>query len=304
MYGNVFGIKRFEIHDGPGVRTTVFLKGCPLRCVWCHNPEGIEPLPSLAVYPQKCIKCGKCAVMCPAHTFDSYGIKCFDRQMCEQLIHMRKCTHCDEKCLGNGADGALKRFGTEVSVEDVFNDVMRDKDFFASSGGGVTISGGEPLMQHEFVCELLEKLKCAHVHTALDTCGMASHDAFTRAVKLADIVLFDIKAVDAETHRKCTGADNTQILENFVYLREMGKATEVRIPFVPDMNGSEIPKIAKLLQNAKNVTRIKLLPYHSFAKEKYDALDKPFCDLRVPDVDEVTAACAILKNAQIVINVG
>lgn len=284
MKGIVFEIKRFAVHDGDGIRTTVFLKGCPLKCVWCHNPEGIDFAPSLAYYEHKCIGCGACASACPlgAHKLAD-GKHTFDRALCTA------CGKCASVCLG----AALTLYGREMTVEELLPVLLEDKEFYESSDGGVTLSGGECLAQADFCVALLKALKENGIHTAVDTSGLTSRTVLARVMPYTDIFLYDIKAIDEATHQKCTGVSNRAILENLLYLDEMGAKTEIRIPLVPNYNEKEIEKIAALLKKLKHVSAVRVLPYHSYAASKYGALgmENTLPD-RVPTEEELAAAKA------------
>ena len=236
MKALISDIKRFAVHDGDGIRTTVFFKGCPLKCVWCHNPEGIDFKPQLALYKNKCTLCGNCVKMCPvsAHIISETDHK-LEREKCVA------CGKCEENCFYD----ALKLYGREMSVSELMPILLEDIDFYENSGGGVTLSGGECLMQAEFCAELLKKLKENNIHTAVDTCGFVSKEAFDKVMPYTDIFLYDLKAFDEEVHIKCTGQSNEVILENLKYLDGCGKKIEIRIPYVPGFNNDQIEKMTK-----------------------------------------------------------
>lgn len=263
MKATIFEIKRFAVHDGDGIRTTVFLKGCPLKCVWCHNPEGISAKPELAYYAHKCIGCGECVNKClqKAHKMGEKG-HAFVRDLCIG------CGACEEDCLGE----ALTHYGEEVTVEALLPKLLEDKEFYENSGGGVTLSGGECLLQADFCAALLKALKEAGVHTAVDTCGFVSRNAFDKVIPYTDVFLYDIKAIDPAVHKRCTGVENGPILENLRYLDSLGKKIEIRIPYVPGWNDGEIEKIADFIKTLKSVTGVRVLPYHNYARSKYEAL--------------------------------
>lgn len=263
MKGVISDIKRFAVHDGDGIRTTVFLKGCSLKCVWCHNPEGISFKPQLAYYANKCIGCGECVSVCPsnAHKMTDNG-HLLDRNLCIA------CGKCEEKCLGS----ALTFYGKEITVKELLPILLEDKDFYDTSGGGVTLSGGECLCQADFCAELLKALKEKGINTAVDTCGFVPKDAIDKIMPYTDIFLYDIKAIEEDVHIKCTGHSNKQILENIKYIDSCGKAIEVRIPYVPEFNDNQIEKIALFLKPLKNIKAVKVLPYHNYAGSKYSAL--------------------------------
>lgn len=265
MKGTIFEIKHFAVHDGPGIRTTVFLKGCPLKCLWCHNPEGISAKKQLEFIRHKCTNCGRCAAVCPtkANALNAERQHIFDR---------KKCINCG-KCVSACFSGALSLYGKEVTADEVMRDLLSDKDFYESGNGGITLSGGECLMQAPFCAELLQKCKQNGLHTAVDTCGMVPRAALDLVIPYADLFLYDIKAIDEEVHTACTGQSNKQILENLSYLNEKKKAVEIRIPFVPHYNDGQIEKIGAFLQNLSNITGVRVLPYHNYAGTKYNSLD-------------------------------
>ena len=241
MTATVFEIKRFAVHDGDGIRTTVFFKGCPLRCVWCHNPEGLTATPQVAHYEHKCIGCGECK---------NEGFT-------------------PESCLGE----ATVLYGKEVTVDELLPLLLEDRDFYETSGGGVTLSGGECLMQADFCAELLKKLKKQGIHTAVDTCGFVPRTALDKVLPYTDVFLYDIKALDEDVHIRCTGKSNKRILENLKYLDSLGKNIEIRIPYVPEYNADQMEKIAWFLSKLKSIRKIRILPYHNYAGSKYSALN-------------------------------
>lgn len=263
MQGNIFEIKRFAIHDGDGIRTTVFFKGCPLKCVWCHNPESIKFKKQLSYYAHKCVGCGSCAEICPegVHTFEN-GIHKVEWEKC------KACGKCEEVCFYQ----AIKLYGTEVSVEALMPMLLEDKEFYDNSNGGVTLSGGECLMQADFCAELLKKLKENGIHTAIDTCGFVPREVIDKVLPYTDIFLYDIKAIDEEVHIKCTGHSNKLILDNLKHIDYCQKNIEIRIPYVPGYNDREMKKIHEFLTNLKNVKKVRVLPYHNYAGSKYTAL--------------------------------
>ena len=265
MKAKIFEIKRFAIHDGDGIRTTVFLKGCPLRCVWCHNPEGISPDTQEAFFAHKCIDCGEC----------------------------KREGFTAENCLGE----ARVAYGKEYTVSELMPILLEDVDFYASSGGGVTLSGGECLMQADFCAELLKALKEQGIHTAVDTCGFVSRKAFEKVINYTDTFLYDLKAFDEDVHIKCTERSNRVILKNLEYLDSMGKNVEIRIPYVPEYNDDQIEKIARFLAPFKSVSRIRVLPYHNYAGSKYDALHmKNTLPKRLPTAEELERVKGVLRK--------
>lgn len=288
MKAKIFEIKRFAVHDGDGIRTTVFFKGCPLKCVWCHNPEGFSINPELAYFPHKCILCGECISVCPtgAHTLEN-GTHKFARQKCVA------CGNCENFCLGN----ALTFYGKEITLDELLPVLLQDKDFYDNSGGGVTLSGGECLLYAEFCAELLKKLKAQGVSTAVDTCGFLPKTSLDKVIPYTDVFLYDIKAFHEETHIKCTGYSNQQILENLFYLDRKGCKIEIRIPYVPDYNDGEIEKIGEFLTKIKHLIKIRILPYHNYAGSKYESLDrKNDLPSHLPTNDEIENVKNLLKK--------
>ena len=284
----VFEIKRFAVHDGDGIRTTVFLKGCPLRCIWCHNPEGLKSKPELAFYSHKCVGCGECVSACQmgAHEIKD-GVHVFNREKCTA------CGKCRESCPAS----ALTLYGREMTVDELLPLLLEDKDFYETSGGGVTISGGECLMQADFCAELLKRLKELGVATAVDTCGLVPRSAIDKVIDYTDVFLYDVKASSSETHKKCTACPNGQIIENLRYISERGGEVEVRIPYVPDYNDDEIEEIAKMLSTIKTLTKVRILPYHNYAGSKYSALGmEHFLPERLPTPEEINAAKEIVRS--------
>lgn len=282
--------KRFAVHDGPGIRTTFFLKGCPLKCIWCHNPESISTKPQLAYYAHKCIHCGECTTVCPAeaHTMLE-GKHVFESARC------KVCGTCEPGCLGN----ALKLYGQRMTVEDALKIALEDCAFYRESGGGVTLSGGEPLIQTEFSLEFLAALKKAGIHTALDTCCFVPREALQAALPVTDLFLVDFKHADSAEHRKLTGQPNERILDNLRFLSESGAKIEIRIPFVPGCNDSDANMEASgRFLGALNIECVKLLPYHSLARTKYASLGMPdtMPHVDAPADDPLHRAAAILKQ--------
>ncbi len=280
--GTIFEIKRFAVHDGPGIRTTVFLKGCPLSCIWCHNPEGISFGCELALYNHKCITCGACTCACKngAHSITEKG-HFFDRTKC------KSCADCVSVCHAD----ALKLYGREVTVSDILPELLADRDFYENSGGGVTLSGGECLMQAEFCRALLKELKKEGIHTAVDTSGYVKKEEIEKVLPYTDMFLYDIKAIDEDVHIKCTGKSNKIILENLLYIDSLGKKTEIRYPYVPMYNSDQAEKIAEFVKGLENVTGVKVLAYHNYAASKYSALGMK-CTLpeTVPTDEEIKNA--------------
>ncbi|MCQ2446767.1 MAG: glycyl-radical enzyme activating protein, partial [Clostridia bacterium] len=264
MFATITDIKRFAVHDGDGIRTTVFFKGCPLKCVWCHNPESLSARPVMGYYRHKCLSCGVCTEVCPngAHQLTADG-HAFDRSLCAF------CGKCVEECPGE----ALSLYGKRVTEEELLPLLLEDRAFYKNSGGGVTLSGGECLLQADFCASLLGMLKSEGISTAVDTCGFVPRGNLEKVLPYTDVFLYDMKALDPAVHEWCTGQDNALILENLRYLDFRGAKIEVRIPYVPGMNDGETENIAIFLATLKNLTKVRVLPYHNFAASKYQALD-------------------------------
>lgn len=288
--GIYFAVKRLEIHDGPGVRTTLFLKGCPLHCQWCHNPEGISLRPQLAHYAHKCINCGNCVTACKtgAHIILN-GKHAFIRGNCIA------CGACQPIC----PEKANKLFGVSTDAGQILSKLMLDKPFYDETGGGVTVSGGEPLMQIEFLSELLPLLRAEGIHTAIDTSLYAPRKTVETACSLADLMLCDIKAIDPELHMRLTGVSSEPILDNFRYLSSVGFPIEIRVPVIPGKNDGEIDKIAEFISGLNNICAVKALAYHDLARTKYEALGMDYVIKDVPPVsaEELAIFQQKLENA-------
>ncbi|MFH1434445.1 MAG: glycyl-radical enzyme activating protein [Pseudomonadota bacterium] len=269
--GVVFNIQRFSIHDGPGIRTTVFFKGCPLRCGWCSNPESLNPYPEIITRDGKCIRCGRCAEACSEQAIEvAEGRRNIQWEKCND------CMDCAEVC----PSGAIEAAGKTMTVAEVLGIVERDAGFYRRSGGGMTLSGGEPLMQRRFSCELLREARKKGVHTALDTSGYADWDVLEEALSYTDLVLFDVKHPDSEAHRQATGVPNERILDNLQKTAaRQGQKIWVRYPLIPRFSDSEeqLKELCKLILDLKpSVEKISLLSYHKFGELKYAAMGKDY----------------------------
>jgi pyruvate formate lyase activating enzyme len=272
LRGFIFDIKRFAVHDGPGIRTTVFLKGCPLHCLWCHNPESIDCGIELITRSSRCSRCFACLKICPKGAISkgqNGGPVVLDRAKCDL------CGLCAEACMYE----ALEIVGRKASVADVLAEVEKDRIFYEQSGGGVTLSGGEPLAQPEFSLALLEACRAAGFHAALDTSGLASWETLGRVASAADLILYDLKVMDEAVHKKFTGVSNIQILKNLIDLAGTDKPIHVRIPLAAGVNDDEanVQATIDFLRPLPAVRRIDLLKYHKGGQEKYRNLGQELC---------------------------
>jgi len=269
----VFEIQKLSTEDGPGIRTTVFFKSCPLECAWCQNPEGIDRQPSIQWYKQKCIGCGTCVQSCPkgALTLDADGIH-LDRPLCDA------CGICADSCPGT----AMKKFGTTWTLDALLAEVAKDKAYYETSGGGVTASGGEPMMQARFLAKFFARCKALGISTAIETCGLAPKPAFEAVLPNVDMVMYDIKEIDPELHEQFTGVKNDLILANCTWiasdLASTGKPFWIRTPIIPGFTATEenIRGIAEfIISNLNNqVERWDLLAFNNLPADKYERMDK------------------------------
>ena len=261
--GVVFNIQKFCLHDGDGIRTCVFLKGCPLDCLWCHNPESKSRLCELAFTADKCTACGRCLEVCPGRTVRNGALE-LDRDAC------RLCGKCTDLCL----NGANELIGTEMSADEVFAEVMKDQIFYGSDGG-LTVSGGEPSYQPEFTLELLSLAKDAGITRAIETCGSGTRDFYAAAAELGTTFLFDIKCMDRARHRELVGADNAHIIDNLLYLFSVGADVIIRLPMIPGLNDTDadIAALCEFLKEHRGSYRYaEIMPYHPLGIGKADRL--------------------------------
>ena len=259
--GYVFDIKRYAIHDGPGIRTTVFFKGCPLRCRWCHNPESWQATPELSVRRNRCVRCGRCVEACPEH-----AIALGDDG---PVTDAEKCVLCGA-CVTRCVAGAREIVGNRMTVAEVMAEVERDVIFYDESGGGVTFSGGEPLMQPDFLAALLAQCRARGIHTAVDTTCYAELDVLARVSQDVDLFLCDIKHMDSDMHERYTGVGNREILDNIRLLAEAGRDMVIRMPVIGGFNDDRgnAEAAARFVRSLNHVRRIDLLPYHAGGLDK------------------------------------
>jgi len=296
LKGTIFDVKRFAIHDGPGIRTTIFFKGCHLHCLWCHNPEGIESRFELMPIPKRCAAdCTECLKVCPGGALAKKdGRIAFQRAVRGDAL----CSRCADACVYD----ALRLVGKRVTVEDLVTEVEKDLIFYEESGGGVTFSGGEPLHQPEFLTNLIDALKAKRFHLALDTSGLAPWEVLNRIARKCDLILYDLKIMDDVKHRKYTGVSNRLILDNLKRLASLGKEIWVRIPFVPGVNDDDenIRRTADFLRPLPNIKRVSVLPYHKGGCEKYTNLGKGagFRAFEPPSEERVGAVLELLSGGE------
>lgn len=284
----IFNIQRFSIHDGPGIRTTVFLKGCSLNCFWCHNPEGIHTKPEVLFYSDRCIYCGECLSKCEhsAHTINNNTHE-YNRDLCVV------CGDCIQFCYSD----ALELTGKTITAEDVFEEILKDKDYYASSGGGVTLSGGEPMLHSAFSISILKKCKAENIHTAIETSGNCRWSQIEEALPYTDLIMMDIKHLDTDKHKSATGVHNGLILENAERISEVNIPVIFRIPVIPTVNDAEEEIaaisgfVSGLQQKRKNkfgkdsaFLRLQLLKFHRLAGDKYRAADMQNRAAELPDI--------------------
>jgi len=296
----IFNIQRFSIHDGPGIRTTVFLKGCSLRCPWCHNPESINPFPEITYNESKCIKCDNCLELCPVEAISpsQNGIS-IDRKKCDG------CGKCVEICYS----GALELCGKYRKIEEIMAEVKRDIPFYKNSNGGVTASGGEPLAQANFVANFFKQAREEGIHTALDTSGYAEWTTFRKVLNNADLVLYDVKTMDPKRHKTLTGVSNDLILANLEKTCREGIPIFIRIPVIPKYNfvnvEEDAKKIADFLHGLDGVKRVDLLPFHRLGKSKYLMLGRNYIvDIKPPDKEYVERIKKILESNGLKVSIG
>ena len=296
--GNIFNIQKYSIHDGPGIRTTVFFKGCPLNCWWCHNPESQSPSPELIFWKDRCINCNTCLTACPSDAISiEDGIMFTDKRKCSL------CGECAKKC----PTEAREIIGRKATACEVMKEIEKDIIFYQESGGGVTFSGGEPLMQQEFLEEILHCCQKKEIHTTLDTSGYCAWPFLDRIREMIDLFLFDVKIMNDEAHKKYTGVSNQIILENLKKLAGENENIIVRIPIIPGINddAQNIKDIGKFLASI-SIKCIELLSYHNIASEKYARIGKNYAleNTRVPAKEKLSKISNLLREYDLIIKSG
>jgi pyruvate formate lyase activating enzyme len=298
--GVIFNVERFAIHDGPGIRTVVFLKGCPLTCLWCANPEGQLIRPQLSFEPSDCLGCKECVRVCPHEGF-RFGNG-------QPSVMWELCLKCKTlPCVDVCPTGARKRVGQLATPQEVLHQVLRDRPFFERSDGGLTLSGGEPLMQGAFAAELLRMAKAAGINTCLETSGISDHPKAMEALELADFVFLDIKHMDSAAHSALVGRGNEQTLTMARELSRMGKPVIVRIPLIPGHNDSKenVLATAQFAKSIRSLVRLELLPYHRLGVQKYARIGRVYQlrQLEPPSSELVESRRKLVENLGVVCKV-
>jgi pyruvate formate lyase activating enzyme len=295
----VFDIKKYAIHDGPGIRTTVFFKGCPLRCRWCHNPESWKPVPEMSLRLSRCVRCGRCVELCTrkAVSLLEHG----------PVTDPERCTLCGD-CIAACPAGAREVIGQRITVAEVMAQVKKDTIFYDQSGGGVTFSGGEPLMQPQFLLTLLTACRAEGIRAAVDTTCHAEPEVVQDVAGIADLFLCDIKHMSSELHREFTGVGNERILSNIQVLSAIAKELYIRIPIVPDFNSDQgnIEQTSQFVRSLKTIRRVDILPYNRGGLEKAVRLNGgiDLMQAQAPDDDTMSGIAEILRGYGFEVKIG
>ena len=297
--GIIFDIKKYAIHDGPGIRTTVFLKGCPLSCRWCHNPEGLSITPELIYNNGRCIGCGECVEACPHN-----AIVLTHQGVITDTMQCRHCGLCTDICPAKAREFTERRF----TVQKLLKIIERDVPFYDESGGGVTFSGGEPLLQVDFLIKILDECGNLQIHRAVDTSGFTDRDTISAVARRTELFLYDIKLMDAIRHKKFTGVSNKKILENLEYLNSLGAHITIRFPLIPGINDDDenIIAICKFLAELKSIQDVYILPYHDFQATKYAKLGRSYDreDIQRPSCVQLSRVARRFEDSGLQINIG
>jgi len=300
LHGLIFDIRKFSLHDGPGIRTTVFFKGCPLSCQWCHNPESQSMAQEVMLWETRCIRCGSCITTCAleAITVAPDNRIITDRDVC--IV----CGSCISAC----ASDARELVGKCMNINEVMSEIERDVIFFEESGGGVTFSGGEPLVQLAFLTELLKRCKTLELHTAVDTSGYSPWKSLDSIRSYTDLFLFDLKLIDDARHRQFTGVPNGLILYNLRALSELGHHIIIRVPIIPGItdDAQNLNSIAEYAASLPSLDRVDLLPYHESAKGKYERLGREYAlsDIRQPSDEHMQEAAHLMEQYDLPVKIG
>lgn len=286
MHGTVFNIQRFSLHDGPGIRTTVFLKGCNLSCAWCHNPESFSCEPQLEVDTVKCTSCGACEGVC------KQGVHQIDKETGEHHFSFDQCVQCGA-CAAACPAGAIQTIGQSMTAEEVMEVVRKDLPYYGRSGGGITVSGGEATMQFNFLCELLTLCKQENIHTCIETNGVVSKERLTALCELVDLFLLDFKHYDSDQHKYYTGAPNEPVYESLALLAQTNKPVLLRCPIIPGVNDCDahFETIRQIKRTYPNIIGAEVMPYHDIGAVKWKNIGKSYLmrDVTVPTKEQTAA---------------
>ena len=299
VVGTIFDIKKYAIHDGPGIRSTVFFKGCPLACRWCHNPEGINVASQRIYRRERCIGCGECIRICPHEAMI---------QTAEGIVwNSAKCDLC-QTCADHCPAEAIEFVGRKVAVDEVMREIVKDIAFYDESGGGITLSGGEPLMQPDFLLELLDACAETDLHRTVDTTGYAASELLLQVAQKTDLFLYDLKLMDDARHRDFTGVSNERILNNLKLLAQMGARIQVRVPIIPGINSDfeNIDRTAEFVSDLTGVEQIAILPFHNSARGKYGRLgmDCISSQIECPSKEHLKIIAARLEKSGLQVKIG
>ncbi|ALB44950.1 MULTISPECIES: glycerol dehydratase activator DhaB2 [Clostridium] len=296
--GVIFNIQKFSLHDGPGIRTIVFFKGCNMSCLWCSNPESQEVAPQIMFNKNLCTKCGRCQSVCETSAIDMNSVYRIDKSKCI------KCKRCVESCL----NGALVLEGKKYSVEEIIKELKKDSVQYRRSNGGITLSGGEVLLQPDFAVALLKECKAYGWHTAIETAMYVNSEAVKKVMQYIDLAMIDIKSMDDEVHKKFTGVSNNIILKNIKLSDQLTKEIIIRIPVIEGFNADlkSIGEIAQFSKSLTNLKRIDLLPYHNYGENKYEAIGRDYLlgELKSPSEDKMERLKALVEIMGIPCTIG
>jgi pyruvate formate lyase activating enzyme len=291
--GTIFDIKKYSINDGPGIRTTVFFSGCPLSCLWCHNPESQSLTPELLYRAGRCLLCGECIKACPQ------GAISLGESSTSIITNRQKCTRC-QTCVTTCYSGAREFSGRQMTVQEIMADIEREIPFYDESHGGVTFSGGEPLRQPTFLSTLLKACRAQEIHTVVDTSGFANWKVFEQVHEDVDLFLYDLKHMDSKCHREVTGVSNDIILENLRRLSAVGATCIVRIPLIPGINDDEknLLESGEFIASLSHIQSVELMGYHDIALAKYEALGREYAlaGIKPPAETKINRAAELLRN--------